>query len=218
MKTIALITVILLSMYVFKAQIVRNPTFPAFHVVNTTQYTFHYSTKDPFVNLVFNVRLADLLFYTTLISLMLSTLWKKSFVRKITYALSITCFSTMLISDILFGNPFVNLPKLYVNPFRGSALIDLKMDRAVEVKVLNGFLILYASATIITLFSLTLLLSKSKPSRKCGKVFKLLIATPIVSLICSIGFSSLIYVDVVLLYLSLLLSLIVFITISTGCR
>lgn len=217
-KTLAFLLFFVFSMYIVKVQIIRNPTVPGFHIVNTTHYTNHYPTKDPFVNLIVHVRSPDLLFYTTLTSLMLVLYLKNSVVKRIVYGVTISCLTIMFISDLFFGNPFINLPELYVHLFRRRSLIGLKIDRPTEVGILHFFLNYYVFATIVALSSIVYLLLKFKCKGRDQKLFKQLLPIPIVTLLCSISVFSPIFIDITVLYLTLLSILIVFTALSLSCR
>jgi len=116
-STIALIVIIMCRYGLFS-----KPSIPSTQLVESTLYSKILSTDNSLVNLVINLRLAELLLFYSLSILMITNIVKNKLFETITLSSSSILVFMVLFSDIWSNNPFHTMPKTLFGYFEQYVL------------------------------------------------------------------------------------------------
>jgi len=91
---------------------VNYPTIPSRQLEEITFSTNLLSTRDPFTNLILNLRISELYIYALAITLLLSTMFKQRVYRVILRAICLISLLTVIIYDLAGYPPFNTIPSI----------------------------------------------------------------------------------------------------------
>jgi len=148
---------ILIIVYTFASNPGLNyPTIPSKQLEDTTFLTNLFSTRDPFTNLVVNLRISELYIYALAITLLLSTMFKQRVLKVVLRAMCLISLLTVIIYDLVGSTPFNTIPSITMNNLQlyvFTALITLTIISTLLYTIRNG---LHMDRTLLALALYTL--------------------------------------------------------------